>query len=157
MDLKPGRIGFMNTQRRENRPTPATKTCRRGPRDSRQYSCTEREEDSGPANLATIAQHRRAYATFGTAPYMLATNSLQSDHLNLQIVKQNIRRSSPPPGAGILAAADALTTHRSSLPFIPFSSGFASFHPTLPQFPAGHGRWMERYDGKRDLYLQHAA
>jgi hypothetical protein len=27
----------------------------------------------------------------------------------------------------------------------------------LPQFPAGRRRRAERYDGKRDLHLQHAA
>jgi hypothetical protein len=153
MDLEPGRIGFMSTQRRENR--------------WQRTSCTKSARASGHANPAPIALHCRALATVGTAPpaisAWLATNSLQSDHSYLNFVtlawfvSQDIRRSSPPPGAGIRAATGTRTTRRSFLPFIPSPAGFTGFHPTLPQFPVGDRRWTERYDGKRDLHLQHAA
>jgi hypothetical protein len=163
MDLEPGRIGFMSTQRREDR---------------RQHtSCTECEGEFGLTSPAPVAFSASASATVGTAPEnhpndedrslgtpaRVATNSLQSDCCNLYLVNsawlitQDNRRSLPPPGAGSPSATGTLTTHRSSLPFIPCPPGFASLHPTLPQFPAGHSRWMERYDGKRDLHLQHAA
>ena len=158
MDLEPGRIGFMSTQRRENR--------------WQRTSCTQRAETSsilgdeslslvwkvsGNASPGPVAQHGRAYATVGTAPIWLATNSLQSDYSNLQLARQNIRRSSPPSGAGCGAAFATLATHRSSLPRIPSPSGFVCLHPTLPQFPAGKCRWTERYDGKGNLHLLYAA
>jgi hypothetical protein len=163
----------MSTQRRENR--------------WQRTSCTQRAETSsilgdgsmslvwkvsGNANPAPVAQHGRAYAKVGTAPIgfypsdkdlspgapnWLATNSLQSDYSNLQLARQNIRRSSPPPGAGCGAALATLATHRSSLPHIPTPSGFVCLHPTLPQFPAGKRRWTERYDGKGNLHLLYAA
>jgi hypothetical protein len=154
----------MSTQRRENYPSPATKTNRCGPRNRWQRrSCARSAKVSGHANPAPIAPHRRAFATVGSAPNWVAANSLQSDHSYLDFVtpawffQQDIRRGSPPPGAGFGAAGGTLTTRRSSLPFIPSPSGFADFHPTLPQFPALNSGWTERYDGKRDLYFQHAA
>jgi hypothetical protein len=157
----------MNTQRREKPSAPASKTDRRGTRNRWQRSsCTKNAKESGPVFPTPIALHRRALATDGTAPPVTdwtATNSLQSEqnHLNFVtpawFVPQDSRRSLPPPGSGIHAATGTLTTRRSSPPFIPSPSGFVSIHPTLPQFPAGFDRWTERYDGKRDLHLQHAA
>jgi hypothetical protein len=158
MDLEPGRIGFMSTQRRENR--------------WQRINCTQRGSVSGFANPAPIAQHGRAYAKVGTAPIWfrpsdkelspgaldwLATNSLQSDHRTIQFARQNIRRSSPPPGAGCRAASATLATHRSSLLRITSPSVFVCLHSTLPQFPAGKRRWTERYDGKGNLHLLNAA
>jgi hypothetical protein len=158
MDLEPGRIGFMSTQRRENR--------------WQRINCTHRGSVSGFANPAPIAQHGRAYAKVGTAPIWfrpsdkelspgaldwLATNSLQSDHRTIQFARQNIRRSSPPPGAGCRAASATLATHRSSLLRITSPSVFVCLHSTLPQFPAGKRRWTERYDGKGNLHLLNAA
>jgi hypothetical protein len=158
----------MNTQRREKPSAPASEIDGRGARNRWQRSSSTRSaKESGPVFPAPIALHRRALATGGTAPPVLpaglATNSLQSEqnHLNFVtpawLVPQDSRRSLPPPGAGIHAATGTLTTRRSSSPFIPSPSGFVCIHPTLPQFPAGLGRWTERYDGKRDLHLQHAA
>jgi hypothetical protein len=158
----------MNTQRREKPSAPASENDGRGARNRWQRSsCTQSAEVSGPVIPAPIARNSRALATDGTAPPVLparwVTNSLQSEqnHLNFVtpawFVPQDSRRSLPPPGAGIHAATGTLTTRRSSSPFIPSPSGFVSIHPTSPQFPVGFGRWTERYDGKRDLYLQHAA
>ena len=173
MDLEPGRIGFMSTQRRENR--------------WQRRSCTQRAETScilgdeslsrvwkvsGNASPGPVARHSRALAKVGTAPIRfhpsdkdlspgapdwLATNSLQLDYSNLQLARQNIRRSSPPPGAGCGAAFDPLATHRSSFSRIPSPSGLVCLHPTLPRFPAGKRRWTERYDGKGNLHLLYAA
>ena len=154
----------MSTQRRENHPTPTTKTNRWAPRNRWQRrSCTRSANDSGQAKPAPIALHRRALAAVGSAPNRVVTNSLQSDHSYLNFVtpawfvQQGIRRGSPPTWAGSRGASGTLTTRRLSLPFIPSPSGFADFHPALPQFPALNSRWTERYDGKRDLYFQHAA
>jgi hypothetical protein len=162
MDLEPGRIGFMSTQRRENH--------------WQRISCTHSERVSGYANPAPIAQQGRAYAKVGTAPpatpacfspsdenlspgtpARLATKSLQSDHRTIKFAKQNIRRSSPPSGTGCRAVSATLATHRSSLPRIASPSGLVRLHPTSPLFPAGKRRWTERYDGKGNLHLLNAA
>ena len=146
----------MSTQRRENR--------------WRRTSCTKHSEASGSFSPRPVARCACSNASGGTAPpgllAWLATNSLQLDHRTTQLVRfvrivhHDIRhssRSSPPPGAGSRAATGTPATRRSSLPHIPFPPGFARLHPTLPQIPAGQCRWTERYDGKRDLHLQHAA
>ena len=154
----------MSTQRRENDWQP---------RNGANYA-----KKSEPARLAPVAQHGRAYAKVGTAPpkttdsllkAWLATNSLQLDHRISQLVwlirlvrhvLQDFRpgsQSLPPFGAGRRVSFDTPATLRSSLPHIPVPSGFARPSPTLPQNPAGKCRWTERYDGKRDLYFQHAA
>ena len=159
---RPAGQGFMSTQRRENR--------------WQRTSCTGRAGVLGMAFAGPIAWHARAAATVGTAPPSLsasfhpsdndpspgapdwsATNSLQSEYSNLQLARQNIRRSSPPPGAGCGAAFDPLATHRSSFSRIPSHSGLVCLHPTLPRFPAGKRRWTERYDGKGNLHLLYAA
>jgi hypothetical protein len=196
MDLEPGRIGFMNTQRRENHSTPATKAYRRRSRNRwRRTSCTQRAGAPGHASPAPIARESRARANGGTAPPALsashpsdgdpspgapdglATNSLQSDcrtmkfvqivrfvqfvpHWVVSSVLRDMRhkaRSAPPFGAGCGAATGSLATVGSSLSFIPSPAGLVSLHPTLPQFPAGKRRWTERYDGKGNLHLLHAA
>ena len=140
----------MSSQRRENR--------------WQRTSCTERAGAAGLACPAPFARHGRAHARVGTAPPQaiiwlqaawLATNSLQLDHLFAQLVRlveQDIRRGSPPPGEAGRPAGP-----RSSLPLTPSPSVLVRLHPTLPQLPADKRRWTERYDGKRDLYLQHAA
>jgi hypothetical protein len=163
----------MSTQRRENR--------------WQRTSCMERAKASGvPGDRfcsqgwgiiglqspVPIARQGHAHATVGTAPphamgslltAWLATNSLQSDHRTIQFVRlvpRNIcpnSRSAPPSERGNRATPGAPATQRSSLPFIPFPSGFELPYPVRPQFPVGSGRWTERYDGKRDLHFQHAA
>jgi hypothetical protein len=161
MDLVPGRIGFMSTQRRESR--------------WQRTSCTERAGPLGKAIPGPIARNGRARASGGTAPpgisafhpsdeslssgfpAWLATNSLQSGYRIVQLVRQDLRLGSPPFGAGRGAETGTSATHGSSLPHIPSPSGFERLHPTWPQVPAGRRRRAERYDGKRDLHLQHAA
>ncbi len=161
MDRAPGRIGFMSTQRREDR--------------SQRTSCMGRAGVLGIAFSAPIARHDRASASGGTAPPGIpvydtsdedlspgtpgraATISLQSDNRIVQSVLQYLRLGSPPSRAGLGAETGTPASHGSSLPHIPHPSGLARLHPTLPQVPAGRRRRAERYDGKRNLYLQHAA
>src|ERR1700722_17228569 len=122
MDLEPGRIGFMSTQRREDRATPTTPFCRRS-----------------------------ADATVGTAPPRIAsarvaTKSLQSDHHQISLVQldrtapQDIRRDFAP-----LDRADRTVRRRSSQPHIPFPSVLDCLHPACPQFPKGFALRTERY------------
>ena|ERR1019366_2512847 len=146
MDLEPGRIGFMSTQRRESR--------------------WQRNSDTGSAKvsglcLARIAQNGCARANGGTAPPQiaagLATNSLQSDYRTLRFVPQDEHRGSPPPGAERRAFPCIQTTHGLSLPHAPLPSGLLRLHPTLPRVLTACACQAERYDGKRNMYLQHAA
>jgi hypothetical protein len=139
----------MSTQRRENRA---------------QRNSTEYARRLGHIWLIFSAWLVRAAAAVGTAPpeatfrllkAWLATKSLQSDRLFAQLasfVEQDIRRGSPPIGTANLSAG-----FRSSFPLAPIPSVLATVHPSLPNYPAGKCRWTERYDGKRDLYFQHAA
>jgi hypothetical protein len=162
MDREPGRIGFMSTQRRENRSAPATKIFRRGPRNSWQRtSCAERTRVSGGIPAGSVVQFARASANVVTAspefPDRMATNSLQTEKPIEQLVGQGNRRGSPPSGRDVCAAAGPSATLRSSLFLILIPSVFARLHPTLPQAPAAVRHWAERYDGKRDMHLKHAA
>jgi hypothetical protein len=165
---RPAGQGFMSTQRRENRSTPATKTYRRGFRYRWQRtSCTGRARTLGTVFLTPGARHGCAIANGGTAPpefpARLATDSLHSGYRIVQpvrfvqIVGQDFRHGSPPFGAGPGRSTGTPAIHGSSPPHIPFPSGLVSLHPALPQVPAGRRRWAERYDGKGNLHLQHAA
>ncbi len=166
----------MSTQKRANRTTPATTTCRPGPRFRRQrMSCTERARAWGRILSTRFARFGCAGAGGGTAPLLLiiiwsiwawlATKFLQADLLIGQLVRLVLsaeRTGSPPPlGArrrlNRLAAIGTPVSPRSSLPPIPFPSGFTPLHLTLPQAPDADQRRAERYDGKRDLYFLHAA
>jgi hypothetical protein len=143
MDLELGRIGFMSTQRREDHSTPATKTCRRGPRYRWQRTrCTDSARASGHLCPGLAARNGRANASVGTAPpfYLarLATNSLQSDYRTASLVRPvpfSIRqsmRSSPPTLGAESAASGRQAMHGSSLRHTPIPPGFASLHPPLP-------------------------
>ena len=95
-------------------------------------------------------------------PVRLATNSLQSDHHAVRLAwpvhkdKRHNPRSLPPPGAGSSAAAVTIASDRFSA-HPPSPPGYARIHPSLVWVPAALSCRTERYDGKRDLYLQHAA
>jgi hypothetical protein len=178
-------VGFMSTQKRENRWQRMSCVERAGafgnPGD--RLSLLGRQARVFPS-LAHIARYVCAIASGETAPLLsilwsawawfhasdkdlspeapeqLATKFLQSDcpigQLVQPVIKVN-RRGSPPSGAGRRGALGMPASPRSSLPHIPCPSGFARFHHTLPQAPAGIHRRAERYDGKRDMYFQHAA
>ena len=173
---RPAGQGFMSTQRRENGFTPATKTCRRGPRNRwRRMSCTGRAGVLKVAFEDLAARYARADASGGTAPSgvliddpsdlnlspgtpaRLATISLQSDYRIVKLVLQGLRDGSPPFGCGHGEETGTPVNHGSSFSPIPYPSGHARLHRTLPQVPAGRRRRAERYDVKGNLHLQHAA
>ena len=146
----PAGQGFMSTQRRENRLRPT--------------GCIDRGGSYGLSSLVFFALYVHAHASGGTAPpgfpVRLATNSLQSDYRNTQLdrlVPLNTRLGFPPPGGSRRAAAVTLKFFGSSSQHILSSSGLARLHPSLPSVPAVMNSRTERYDGKRDLHLQHAA
>jgi hypothetical protein len=145
----------MSTQKRENR--------------WQRMSCTERAGAGSFPLPSDLARYVCAIANGGTAPLLsifwsayawLATKFLQTDYPIRQLVRPvptARHRSSPPPRVGRRAALGIQASPRSSLPHISRLSGFAHFRRSLPQAPAGNHRRAERYDGKRDLYFQHAA
>jgi len=137
----------MSTQRRENR--------------WQRTGCTKRSAALEKSFPAPVVQQVRALANGGTAPPQLgtrvATISLYLDYRFVSVVCRDIRRGSPPLGAGCRTIISSKTTHGLSLRHIPSPSGTARLHLTSSQDPAGYRRRAERYDGKRDLYLQHAA
>jgi hypothetical protein len=148
MDRAPGRIGFMSTQRRENR--------------WRHIGCSVCAEVLGFAIPDPKAGRVRANANGGTAPpdtsARLATISLQLGFRFLQLVqfvrlvclvqivqfvefvqfvRTGLRLTSPPFGAGVGAASGRPANHGSSLPHIPSPPGLSRLPLTLPWVPAG--------------------
>ena len=178
----------MSTQKRENRSTPATKTCLRGPRNRwHRVGCTERAGAARGISPAAIVRYICSVASGQTALLVsilwsawipsdtdpspeilerLEAKFLLSDYHFGQLVRSAFKaelRGSPPlrvHGRGALGTKASL---RSSLRHIPYPSGVTGLHRTLPQgplgpqAPAGYRRRAERYDGKRDMYLQHTA
>jgi len=161
MDLEPGRIGFMSTQRRESHSTPTTGDCWIGAlRDWRIFSETACAENGEQLEVARTALESSSPATAPTAPHWEATNSLHLDSCISRYVELfvlEVRRDLHPVGDAGRAASSLTATSRSFLPLIPRPPVLASLHPALPQFPAAKRSRTERYDGKRDLHLQHAA
>jgi hypothetical protein len=174
---RPGRIGFMSTQRREGRSTLATLTCRRGPRNRcRRIVCTNRAGALEAIDSAPVTRHNRALAgeqafrpigpprslpsdenPSPRASATLAKYSLQKDHRIVRIVPQDFRRNDQALKVGSCMRAGKPAAFRSSPSPISILSGSALLHSTLPKAPAGDCRRAERYDGKRDLHFQHAA
>ncbi len=151
----------MSTQRREIRFIPETKVCRREHRNrSQRKSCTGRARVLGMAFAVPFARHDRANANGGTAPpgilERVATISVYLGCRIVQLVLHYLRQGTPPPKACRGAETGTPAKDGSSLRHTPCPSGVASFHPISPQVPAGSSRWAERYDGKGNLYLQHA-
>jgi hypothetical protein len=127
-------------------------------------NCSDVAKEMNHIWFVFIALFARAIARVGTAPppkaAWLATNSLQLGHRTIKLVRQDLRRtpqSPPPTWAARNAKTGTPATRRSSLPLTPSPSVLERLHPSLPPNPAGKCRWTERYDGKRDLYFQHAA
>jgi len=87
----------------------------------------------------------------------LATISLQSDYRIVQLVLHVLRLGSPPFRASFGAETGTPANHGLSPRHIGSLSGLARLHPTLTRVPAGRRRWAERYDGKGNMHLQHAA
>jgi hypothetical protein len=173
----PAGQGFMSTQRRENRwqRTSCTASARasKAPGDS---SSSLEWGVSGQAIPSPLALFRSANATVGTAPpgfparfhpsdeglspgslEQLATISLQSGYRIVQLVLQELRHGSLPPKASLGEETGTPANHGSSLPRISSLSRLPRLHRILVRVPAGGRRWAERYDGKGNMYLQHAA
>ena len=151
----------MSTQKRVNR--------------SQLTKCTDRAGVGCFPLPAAIARYVCAAANGRTAPLMsilwsalawAATNFLHSNSHTRQLVRPVVeadRRGSPPPQVRRRAALGKVASPRSSIPHISYPDGFARIHRSLPhgpigpEAPAGQSRRAERYDGKRDMYFQHAA
>ncbi len=167
MGCRARQVRFMSTQKRVNR--------------SQHIGCTDRAGVGCFPLPAHVARYAAMVANGRTAPLLsilwsawawVATNFLHSDHHTRQLVRPVSpadRRGSPPPPVRSRAAQGKPASPRSSIPHIPYPSGLVSIHRTspqgalrrlrrlAPQAPDGQHRRAERYDGKRNLYLQHAA
>jgi hypothetical protein len=158
MDLEPGRIGFMSTQRWESHSTP-THHWIGALGDWQSLSDTACAENREQLEVARTAFQSCSFATALTAPIWKATNSVQLDSCTsrlFQVVRPEIRRGLLPVWEGCRTIFSPTVSRRSSLPLIPRPPVLENLHPASPQFPAARGRRTERYDGKRNLYLQHA-
>ena len=128
----------MSTQRRESRSTPVTMTDHRDARRrGRRTGCTRLVEAQEFFGSALFTAQGQVHVSGGTAPPViparLATNSLQSDYRRIEFVQPVcIFHGSPPPGALRRQDAAVPAINGSSLPPIPFPSGLARLHPTLP-------------------------
>jgi hypothetical protein len=167
MDSRARQVRFMSTQKRESRWQRKSCTERTGVFGGQSWSQGRTTgNDPRPTHVARFAS---AIANGQTAPLVsilwsafawMATKFLRSDHLLGQLVRPVLkadRRGSAPPRVPNRAALGTHASPRSSLPYLPYPSGSPGFHPTLPHAPAGWRRRAERYDGKRDMYFQHAA
>jgi hypothetical protein len=167
MDTRARQVRFMSTQKRESRWQRKNSTERMGVLGGQFWSRGRTiRNDPRPTHVARFVC---AVANGQTAPLVsilwsafawMATKFLRSDHLLGQLVRpvlQADRRGAPTPRVRSRAALSTQASPRSSLPHIPYPSGSARLHPTLPHAPAGYRRRAERYDGKRDMYFQHAA
>ena len=154
MDTRARQVRFMSTQKREHRSQPQRCTHRAGvgqlPAHFARCACAAAGGPTAP--LLSILWSALAW---------VATKFLHSDHPIRQLVRPALkadRRGSPPPPERFRAALGKLASPRSSIPHIPYPPGPARFHRTLaPKAPDGPRRRAERYDGKRDMYFQHAA
>jgi hypothetical protein len=168
----------MSTQRRENRWQRSDCTARAGasemtfPAPIMRHGRARASGGTAPPQYPAWLHPSDEDLSPGTPE---ATNSLHLDYRSVlfawfvqifqlvqfvcpvRLLPQGIRRGSPPFRVVRLAATGTPTTHGLLLPHIPSPAGITRFHPTLPQDPTGKRRWAERYDGKRDLHLQHAA
>jgi hypothetical protein len=159
----------MSTQRREDGYRPDATSGRMGARDRCQASIdAERTMGWSRLWLLLMAWSARVVAAVETAPPFeatqlqtgrTATNSLQTDHQTTQLVRQDLRRTSrsSPPISMSACANPGTATRRLSLRLTPPPSVLVSILPSWSQDPAGRRRWMERYDGQRDLHLLYAA
>jgi hypothetical protein len=158
---EPGRIGFMSTQKRVS--------CR--------HDAPKRAGGWLFKDPSQVARYVWAFAGDITAPFTstillawswAATKFLHKDQTYRHFVQPAFAvelPGSPPP---LRASGRLLRRHLArqltgcgvpaspGRPAIPLSSGFAPSPLTLPDVPADFRR-AERHDGKRDLYLLHAA
>ena len=159
--IAPGRIGFMSTQRRDDRGTRRAET---GPGEAgsawRLQSCMDRTGSCGERLFASRARNLARIAAGETAPLARlpmyeAKKFLRSDPRKQQRFVRLFRIGPPPREPAAMPK-----------PFVDRSSGDppllspihgARLHRTLPRVPAALSCRTERYDDKGNLYLQHAA
>ena len=150
---------IMGTQKREVRSTLAMKIIRLGARflaapltlALRAAGCREsrlRSQLVQPKNRAGGLGNESP-----SFPAREATETLRSKKPNQQHVC--VLLGSPPTGA--VAVWGSLRQRSLGFPPIQTPAECSRFHPTLPWVPTGLRQRTERYDGKRDLYFQHAA
>ena len=127
----------MSTQRREIRwQRTGCTACAEASANLGDRSWSQGLKVAGHASPSPGAQPDRTNTSGVTAPpatlAWLAINSLQSDHFNEQLVRQDIRRGLPPPGAARAATgvpADAqviLSAHLHPARFLIFPSSLAA-------------------------------
>jgi hypothetical protein len=152
--IAPGRIGIMSTQRRDGRSAPTTETGRRsmrhGSRLAQGKDLANRANRLGLANAVSPTWNIAANAS-GDISSMTAPSTLRQDTRNQQPVRF-LCSGSPPIGQ----AAALRSFIDTGYPPIPFPAVFARVHRTLPHVPVAIGCRTERYDGKGNLYIQHA-
>ncbi len=146
-----GRIGFMSTARRDGRSAPTIEIGRRGMwHGSRLAQCKDRANRANRSGQTDAIWIFPAFASDRTA--MATRNTLRQDHR----IQQHVRsfcHGSPP----LMLVAMQRPFFDRLVGNPPISSAvFAPLPRTLPHVPAAFCR-TERYDGKGNLYLQHAA
>ena len=140
----------MSTERRDSRSAPATATGRQSVRiGSRPAHCSDRAFPSEPPDIHWI------FPVSASERERPRARTAQLDDYLHQQAGQRLCHGSPPfgPAAGHRSLFDRSIGN----PLRTLSAVFAPIHPSLPQDPAAMRRRTERYDGKGNMYLQHAA
>ena len=155
--IAPGRIGIMSTQRRDGRSAPTTdigcRSTRHGSRLAQGTDLANRANRLGLANTVSPTWNIPANAS-GDISAMATPSTLRQDTRNQQSVRF-LCSGSPPIWQA--AAHGPFFDRLIGYPPIPFPAVFARVHRTLPHVPVAIGCRTERYDGKGNLYIQHAA
>jgi len=137
---QPGRIGFMSTQRREESRPRRTKCIHSAVLPAWFHNGNE---DSWPEGLERRSE-KSLRADYRTKKVRLGSSS------GLR-VRRRITACRP------LRTGSRTVNLRSFNPAFPAPAVFLRLHPSSPLIPARLLCRAERYDGKRDLYFQHAA
>ena len=150
----------MSTQRREGRWTPATGIGCQGLRHgSRIARCLDRAKDEGVEFPNPPARNLLANTAGRTAPLESLMNGSQAGGHKISANESKppigLRFGSPPVGRA--SSARGFAVPPKSFIFHPSPAESVQFHPALPRVPALLSCRTERYDGKGNLHLQHAA
>jgi hypothetical protein len=154
----PAGQGFMSAQRRDHRSIRQANVRPRVHRCCGQHSrCA-----AGARAKAPMALQYRADASAETASPSewdrMATNSLQSDRRSREDRNLRLRQRNASLENRIGCTRPAVNhMPQSPRPSPQPTSSPSRLHLTSPLIPAGQPSWAERYDGKRDLHLLHAA
>jgi hypothetical protein len=120
--------------------------------------CKDRVDRSGGKFPGYFPRSFSAFVAGQTAPpgtpALAVTNPLESDHSNQQPVRHLRRGRLPERLASALSPSRQLHFGR---PPILSPARCARVHPALPWVRLALRCRTERYDGKRNLYFQHAA